>query len=194
VTGTATDLPPGEVAGTSARPRRRVTVGRVLLAISLLGIVAMWVYAIFFAPSVSPEMIPDRAWVARSETTCKAHRTLIYALPHARTFKDVTPKSEALRQRADVADQATNALREQLKALKADVPADAVSATLVNRWLAEWDVYISDRDAHVAQFRGGIDPPFAQTANETGAPGPIRMDQFARTNKMVSCQVPLDLG
>lgn len=179
---------------TASPPRRRVTIPRLLLAISLLAIIVMWIYAIFLAPSASPELIADRAWAARAEVTCKAQRTRIYALPNARSFKDVTPRSEALRQRADVADQATGYVREMLQRLHADPPADAASVTLLGQWFHEWDVYVTDRDTHVAQFRAGQDPPFAQTANETGAPGPIRMDQFARTNKMADCQVPLDLG
>lgn len=171
-----------------------MTIPRILLAMALLAIMAMWVYGLFFAPSASPEMIADRAWVTRAETTCKAQRSLIYALPNARSFKDVAPRSDALRQRADVAEKATGYLRDMLQTLHADAPADAASATLLAKWFGEWDVYITDRDTHVAQFRAGSDPPFAQTANETGAPGPIRMDQFARTNKMADCQVPLDLG
>lgn len=175
-------------------PRRRVTVLRLLLAISLVAIVAMWVYGLFFAPSVSPEMISDRAWVTRAEATCKTQRALVYGLANARSFKDLTPRSEALRQRADVADRATGYLRDMLQSLRADPPADAASVALLAKWFGEWDIYMSDRDTHVAQFRAGNDPPFAQTANETGAPVPIRMDQFARTNKMSDCQVPLDLG
>jgi hypothetical protein len=193
-TQSAETEPNPSTGAVAAKPRGRAKVAKVALIVSLILVAAMWVYGFMFAPSKSPELIDDRAWVAAAESACAAQKAKINALPNARSFKDITPRSEALRQRADVADQATRYVRELLTQLHATTPAGEHSVSLVTRWLKDWDIYVADRDAHVAQYRAGLDPPFAQTANELGAPGPIRMDQFSRTNLMVSCQVPLDLG
>lgn len=179
---------------TLVRPKRKLTVWTVLIGIALLAIAVMWIYAFFFANVKSSDIMPDKAWVARAEATCAAVKPKIAAQPAANTFKNVTPRSEALRQRADVGDQVTGFVRDLVTTLKADKPADAASLNLATLWLAEYDVYIQDRDAHVAQFRAGNDPPFAETPNDKGAPGPVRMDTFVRLNRMPSCQVPLDLG
>ena len=179
---------------TLVRPKRKLTVWTVLIGIALLAIAMMWIYAFFFANVKSSDIMPDKAWVARADAACAAIKPKIAALPAAITFKNVTPRSEALRQRADVADQVTGYVRELVSTLKADKPADAASLNLATLWLGEYDVYIKDRDAHVAQFRAGNDPPFAETPNDKGAPGPVRMDTFVRLNRMPSCQVPLDLG
>ena len=177
-----------------APPKRKVTIWTVLIGIALVAIAAMWIYAFFFANIKSSDRIPDRGWAVRAEATCAAVKPKIASVPSANDFRNVTPRSKALRERADVADQVTGFLRDLVKTLRADPPADAASANLANLWLGEYDVYIKDRDTHVGQFREGNDPPFAQTPNEKNAPGPIRMDTFVRLNDMPSCQVPLDLG
>jgi hypothetical protein len=182
------------VNDTAAPPKRKITVWTVLIGIGLIAIAAMWIYAFLFADVKSTDIMPDKAWAARTEATCAAVKPQIASVPAANSFKNVNPRSEALRQRADVADQVTGFLRELVATLKADKPADAASQNLANLWLEEYEVYIRDRDAHVAKFRAGNDPPFSETPNEKGAPGPIRMDTFVRLNRMPSCQVPLDLG
>jgi hypothetical protein len=193
-------LPTGLLRGwifvndTADRPKRKITVWTVLIGIALLAIAVMWIYAFFFADVKSTDIMPDQAWVARAEATCATVKPKVASVPAANSFKNVTPRSEALRQRADVADQVTGFVRELVVTLKADKPADAASQNLANLWLGEYDVYIKDRDSHVAQFREGNDPPFAETPNDKGAPGSIRMDTFVRLNRMPSCQVPLDLG
>ena len=179
---------------TLVRPKRKITVWTVVIGVALVAIAAMWIYAFFFANVKSSDIMPDKAWVARAEAACAAVKPKIAAQPAAITFKNITPRSEALRQRADVADKVTGYVRELVTTLKADKPGDAASLNLATLWLAEYDVYIKDRDAHVAQFRAGNDPPFAETPNDKGAPGSVRMDTFVRLNRMPSCQVPLDLG
>lgn len=176
------------------RPKRRITIWTVLIGLMLLGLLAMWIYAFVFANVKSPDLMPDKAWAARTEAACAAMKPQVAQLPAANSFKDITPRGEALRQRADVADAITALLRSQVAGIKNDDPADERSARLKGLWLTDYDAYLADRDAHVAQFRAGNDPPFAQTITEKGTPGPVRMDTFVRLNKMPSCQVPLDLG
>ena len=188
---TTTDQPTS--TATVVAPRRfpwaRVAI---LTVVALLG--AMWVYALFYAPTGSPEKVDDAGWARHAEALCAKGRVAIDALPAARTFKDVKPVSEALRQRADVAEEATNVLADRVASLRALPLADPGSVKLVGTWLDDYDNYVGDRRAQVASWRKGQNPMFAETATDNGAPGSLRMDEFARVNAMPSCKVPQDIG
>ena len=164
----------------------------ILAVVALLG--AMWVYALFYAPTGSPEKVRDAGWARRAEALCVKGKVAIDALPAARTFKDVKPVSEALRQRADVAERATNVLVDRVAALRALPLTNAAAVKLAGPWLVDYDNYIGDRRAQVASWRKGQNPMFAETATDNGAPGSLRMDEFARVNAMPSCKVPQDIG
>ena len=77
-----------------------------------------------------------------------------------------------------------------------DGPADAA---LVGAWLADWDVYVSDRRSHSARLRAaGDDTPdrelrFLLVDMAEGSTYTERMDGFARLNNMDRCQVPGDI-
>jgi hypothetical protein len=172
-----------------------------VLAISvvLLGLGVMWFYAFFLAPNRNPDTFPDRAWAARAQSICTRYAAQIAALPPARSFRNVQPKSEALRQRADVGEQATNDLRAMVAELKQQAPADAVTQKGVSLWYGDWDLYLASRDRQVAKWRQGLDEPFAETAVSgkkvgTGVPVSIRMDGFSDENSMAACEVPQDIG
>ena len=164
----------------------------ILAVVVLLG--AMWVYALFYAPTGSPEKVNDPGWARQAEALCAKGRVAIDALPAARTFKDVKPVSEALRQRADGAERATTILADRVAALRALPLADAASVKLVGTWLVDYGNYVGDRRAQIASWRKGQNPMFAETAADNGAPGSLRMDEFARLNAMPSCKVPQDIG
>lgn len=169
---------------------------RVVLALVVLAIALFWLYA-FFWPREARDRIDDRAWAERAEAICAEYREQIDALPEAFRFEDIEPREEALRQRADVGQQATDLLRQMVADLRtAPTPADADSAEVVGEWLADWDRYLAARDAHVAEWRSGVDRRFAEPPAEEGeqAPVSLRMDAFAGTNDMASCKVPQDLG
>jgi len=92
------DLPP-------VRLRRR-RLGIAAVAVFAAAVVAMYTYAFFFAPRNSPDKVPDRAWAASAQAICADARSRLDALPPAESFRKVEPRTEALRQRAVVLDQA----------------------------------------------------------------------------------------
>lgn len=165
----------------------------------VLGLTAMWVYAFSLTGQDNPDVFPDRAWAANAESVCATYTARVDALPPARSFKDIQPRSEALRQRADVGTEATDLLREMVAELAGREPADEKSRTGVNLWLQDWGRYLADRDRHVAGWRAGNDEPFSETAVSgedvgKGVPVSIRIDAFAKANRMASCVVPQDFG
>lgn len=165
-----------------------------MLALVVAALAAMWVYALGFASKEYRLALKDDAWVARAEATCAASNQRIYALAPGTAFKDVQPLSEALRQRAAVLDQANAVVADEIATLRAlGGPGNPRGATLVELWLADWDLYLDARQAQGANWRAGRDDPFTVPADDGGAPITEDMDAFATSNRMPSCVVPGDL-
>ena len=176
-------------------PNRRRTVVRLVLGGVVLAIAAMWVYVLFIAQPVSPNRFEDTAWAQRAEPVCAAVAAELEALPPARSFASIEPVEEALRQRADVGELATDLLAEQVARLRSlPSPEGDADGELLQTWLADWDTYLSDRRDHIEGWRAGSDAPFAETEAPTGGPIANRMDALAKENGMASCVVPLDFG
>jgi hypothetical protein len=186
-----TPLSDERLAPAPSRSRRRLALAALLIMV--VAFTTMYVYAFFFATHHSPDKVPDRAWAAAAQARCTTDRARINALPPASSVKDVKPLTEALRQRAAVVEQANTILGEELAALKAIPTADATTAKLATQWLTDYDAYLADRVAHVAELRAGRNVPFAEGTYK-GSPMSNRMDAFARVNLMPACQVPLDLA
>jgi hypothetical protein len=168
---------------------------RILLLAVVLALAAMWVYVLFVAPHRSPNRLDDRTWTAQAEEVCAAVTAEVAGLPPASSFAEITPKEDALRERAGVGQQATDLLRTQVRELRAlPAPTGDDDPALVEAWLADWDIYLEDREEHVADWRAGNDHPFAESETEGGGPITDRMDELAKTNGMTSCVVPQDFG
>ena len=179
---------------TEVAVRRRTTV-RVVLVTVVVALVAMWVYVLFIGKAHSPNKLADDTWPERAEPICAATASELAALPPARSFIDVKPKVEALRQRAVVGQQATDLLRRQLDQLRAlPAPTGRYDGRLLEAWFADWDTYLADRQAHIADWQAGNDRPFAEGEVEGGGPITDRMDSLADINGMTSCEAPLDFG
>ena len=158
-----------------------------LLAVALGLIAAMWIYALGFAPKGNPNRLHDTAWTANAESVCAAAQQQIAALPPAKTAK--SPQD-----RADVVDQANAVVADMIATLR----TAAVSGTVkeqhyVEMWLADWDTYLGDRRDWAAILHQGESKPFAISKADGGGPILDRMDGFAETNNMPSCDAPLDV-
>ena len=168
---------------------------RLLLAAVVVALGAMWVYVLFIGDPQSPNVLDDETWPARAEEVCASVAADLAALPPARSFADIEPVEDALRQRAEVGAQATVLLEGQLAALRAlPAPTGEHDDELLAAWFADWDTYLQDRRDHLADWHAGHDRPFAETEADTGGPISNRMDALATENRMPSCEVPGDLG
>ena len=176
----------------TARRRNRLSLAG--LGVFVVVLVGMWVYIYGFADTTNPNRLPDQAWANRAEQICKSYSTQINALPKAPEFASIKPKSEALRQRSVVGQDVTNLLTDMVRDLRAaPSPADADSRHGVDGWLADYDIYLGDRQRQMAAWAAGQDPSFAETA-VNGKPISQGMDDFSTANGMSDCQVPQDLG
>jgi hypothetical protein len=175
-------------------PLPRSPWGRLAVAAIVVGFVGMWVYIFGFAKANNPDLFPDRPWSGRANAACLATKETLKTFPSAREFRDVKPVSDALRQRADVADKVTAELRTLVAKLNADPAADEKTTKGLSFWLKDWNTYIADRDRHVGNWRAGKDVQFSETPNDKGQPTSYRMDPFAKLNRMPACTIPDDLG
>ena len=174
--------------------RRRLRPLTIVLAAIIAGLVVMWIYALAFAPKSYRLAVRDDAWIDQAETICGRYADRIDELPDASAFADVEPPAEALRQRALVLDDANALVAEQVGALRSlRGPDNQRGRELVGRWLDDWDLYLADRQQQSADWRAGIDDPFAVTADDSGAPITETMDDFAKNNRMPTCVVPGDV-
>jgi ferric-dicitrate binding protein FerR (iron transport regulator) len=168
------------------RGRRSFTWYHGLLAVALVLIAVMWVYALGFAPQGNPNRLHDTAWTANAESVCAAAQQQIAALPPAKTAK--SPQ-----QRADVVDQADTILSDMIATLKAAALSGTVKEQhYVEMWLADYETYLGDRRDWAAILHQGESKPFAITKAD-GGPIIDRMDGFSETNGMLSCKAPLDV-
>jgi hypothetical protein len=166
---------------------RRVGPLKVLLALALVAIAAMWIYAFAFAPKSSPDRLPDEAWRASAESLCAVADADLAALPQASSADSPTARATQL----DDANTRLRILVNDLAALNRQPdPEDRVV-----RWLDDWETYLGDRARHTELLRAGEDARFAETPIEgRQTPTSLRMDAFAKVNLMPSCQVPNDIG
>ena len=180
---------------TPPTPQGRPTAGRRALVVFPGLVIAlmlvMWVYALFFASKEKINRVSDRDWAERSEQICADARLELYGLADYRKLDEVG--GDALAQRADIVEQANTILRQMV----VDVGNVAYSSDKAGRviplWLADWNTYLDDRDAYVAQLRTGDGGGFAETMVD-GSPISKFITDFAVDNSMKSCQDPLDLA
>lgn len=157
-----------------------------VLVVIMLAILAMWVYALVFAPRGNPNRLHDRAWAANAESVCAGAQAKIAALPAANTTK--SPQ-----ERADVLDRADAVLADLIATLRTfTVEGTDKERHYVELWLTDYDTYLNDRTDWATVLHRGEDKPFAISKGD-GGPILDRMDGFADANDMPSCRSPLDV-
>jgi hypothetical protein len=161
----------------------------IIVSCSLLA--AMWVYGLFFASKESINKIGDEAWKVESEKICAVSEKERLALIDLRKVKD--SGDNALSERSQIIDKATDSLERAVNALTALTVADAKGRALVPLWLADYRTHISDRRAYSDDLRNGVNEPFSETVTE-GLPISEKIATFAADNAIPSCAPPIDLS
>ena len=155
----------------------------------------MWVYVLFIGDPQTPNVLDDQTWPAKAEEVCTHVAADVAALPPARSFVDVQPFEEALRRRADVADQATSLLDGQLTSRCGRCRRRAASTTTSSSPPGSPTGTPICRTGTTARTGGPAGTArFAETEADTGGPISNRMAALAKENRMPSCVVPGDLG
>ncbi len=160
--------------------------GRVLGLIVVIAMSAFWVWAFIWSPRGHPDELDDPAYAEASEIRCATARTEIDAVPAAAEAVDPADRATQLQQTNGI-------LRSMVADLRATAPSpETRDGELVEKWLADWDTYLDDRDRYRDRLSEGNDTIFEVTARDgdqiTGL-----LDLFADINGMASCQSPGDV-
>lgn len=144
-------------------------------------LLVFWVWALFFAPKESINMIGDRAWAERAEAICVAYD------PQIRAFE--ARASGDLNVRANLVDESTDLLSQMLDELVAATPTDDKGQAIVPDWEADYRNLLDDRYRYAEQLRSGQNIAFTETA-VGGVPITERIEKFALDNRMPTCAPP----
>ena len=164
---------------------------RSVIGISITGLVAMWIYAFGFASKESVNKIDDQVWTQRAEGICKQAMQKRLALADLRQISDAG--ANALNERADLVDKATDTLEDAIVQISAVQPTDAKGMAIVPLWIADYKQLIKDRRDYTALLRTGVNEPFSESMFE-GLPISEKISTFAADNRMTSCKIPMDLS
>ena len=166
-------------------------IARIVIGTSIAGLVAMWIYAFGFASKESVNKIADQTWTLRAEAICKQAMEERLALADLRQISDAGVN--ALSERADLVDKATDTLEEAITEISEVSPSDAKGRAIVPLWIADYKQLIKDRRDYAALLRTGVNEPFSESMFE-GLPISEKISTFAADNRMTSCKVPMDLS
>lgn len=147
--------------------------------------VGFWFYAFVLAPTGSPDILDDPAFSTASETRCAQARSVIDALPAARTSRTAS-------ERAGVIDRANQELLDMLASISLLPTGTEHDSKLIALWLTDWRQYVADRQDFANELRADESATFGVTARN-GSHITKAIDAFAGRNKMPSCEVPTDV-
>ncbi|MBD29336.1 MAG: hypothetical protein CL453_00015 [Acidimicrobiaceae bacterium] len=166
---------------------RKFSIGRVISVLLLLAIALFWIWALSpLAPSGHPDKLDNSSFADEAKILCSLAEDELEEIPFA--FEVASPS-----ERADQIDRGTAIYRALISDLLSIAPDENTrDGRLVRLWLADYSVYLDDRDAYAAKFRNGIDEAFTVTKKGSRwVTDPV--DEFAKGNKIRECLVPLDV-
>ncbi len=179
-----------DLASVESGPGLRFRIGRVVIAAMLLGLIAFWTWALFFASKESINRIEDRAWAERAEQICATAELERQSLADYRRVDTSDPAS--LTERAASVDRATDLLETMIDEISARQPNDPKGAEIVPMWISDYRDYLGNRRDHAEVLRSGSNDPFRETRVDN-LPISERLGAFAVANEMESCVPPFDL-
>ena len=166
---------------------REFSIGKVISVVLLLTIALFWIWALSpLAPSGHPDKLDDSSFTAEAKILCSLAEKELKEIPFA--LEAASPD-----ERADQIDQGTAIYRALVLDLSSIAPDENTrDGRLVRLWLADYSVYLDDRDTYAGKFRDGIDEAFTVTKKGSRwVTDPV--DEFAKANKIRECLVPLDV-
>jgi len=189
----APTIPPSDSDGAGAEEHRRRNVGWWITAAVAVSMVAMWIYVFGYHlggnwADDTPGQMDDPAFAERAEGICAATLVRIDMLPKA--FEAASPID-----RADEVRATNTEFRTMLVELAAVPTATASDTTMIEEWLADWEIYLDDRDGFADRVATDPSARFYVTQSERDKRQvTVAFDRFALVNDMASCSSYDDLA
>jgi len=160
----------------------------VLTVLTVLGLVAFWIWIFSGAPSRNnPDRIDDRAFVTTMRGRCTSALDQINRL---------TPASDSrtAADRAAVVDHATTILDGLVDRIEADAPRTGDDAVRLRGWLRDWRTYLRDRRDYTRRLRSNPRAALLLDVNKAHDSVDRVITNFADINNSPSCEAPGDVG
>jgi hypothetical protein len=176
-------------SGDAGEPRRRWSVGKILAVVCVVGLTAMWAYALSgVAGRDVAGRLDDKTFGPRAEPVCNEAMAVVDGLPKG--FETPEPTD-----RADVIDEGTARLRTMVAELEALPRPDGDDASMISQWLVDWTTFLDNRDDFTSRLRTDRNARFYVTQREEDKRQiTAALDRFAGINNMPSCETPGDVG
>ncbi len=169
-------------------PTRRLTIGRVVVTILVIGMLSMWGYVLYlaFGPGRQPppDRVSDPTFAVAAQTRCRTALVEVARLPSA----SESPTAVA---RATVVEQANGHFSAMLDDLARTAPSGD-DGRIVEEWIADWRTYLEDRVAYAVALRKDPKADLLVSAKDHSQITDF-IDAFAGDNKMPACATPLDV-
>ena len=180
----------------TAPPRKGRTWVKALLALGCLAVAGMWIFAIFVADPDPVYRIADPTWRPAALEICAAADQGITALADTSEGFITNPTAEQMRQRADLADRATDILEQMVTDLVAIPVATDKDRTRLATFEENYRLIIADRRRYTAALREGRNIDYTETVVGGGPVTNVITDFTAGVggNDVPLCSPPGDLS
>lgn len=162
-----------------------------VVALSIMGLSAMWIYAFVFASKESVNKIGDTTWTQNAEMICKDAVQKRLELVDTRQISEAGP--DALLERAKIVDLATDTIEEALQSISQLPVGDEKGKAIVPLWIFDYQQLVKDRRDYANMLRSGVNTTFSESMVD-GLPISEKISTFAADNRMASCKAPMDLS
>jgi hypothetical protein len=151
----------------------------------LLAIALMWIYALFVAnPANTVDKLNEPTFPRAAQPVCAN------TLDEFRRLDLVNKVAGSPEERAVLVDRADAQLALMVQKLRTLVPSPGNDATVVTKWLDDWDQWLRDRGTWSEKLHRKEDAPFLEKQRDAREPNSKALDDFARTNEMPACTTP----
>ena len=149
---------------------------------------AMWGYVLYlaFGPGRQPppDRLDDPAFAVVAQERCDRALDEVAELPRAIEVDSAV-------ERAAIVGRANEVFSEMLDDLE-DAAPGGEDGDLVALWLADWRIYVGDRQAFADELRVDPDAQLLVTAKDRDQITEF-LDAFAADNDMPACATPIDV-
>lgn len=168
--------------------RMGFTWGRGLAIASVVLMVIFWVWIFSGAPKRdNADYLQDRAYAESLEERCQALRDDLDDLPNAAEL----PNQAA---RADVLDDANVLVGEFIDDIEADAPTSGDASITMKGWIADWRIYLADREDYAARLRTEDNAQLLLSESKLGDSVDKTIQVFTQVNAIKACDTPGDVG